>query len=273
MKDTLTNRLLVNVLGIPGILLLLWAGGIYFGLFITLVIILALREFYKINENKNTAPLKIIGLFAAILISAAYYFGMPSTEVVLSIIIGLVIVTMIAEMLRGRPEPTRNIAVTLYGIIYIPVLLGTLIALRNWDSEIGTHLTFTIFVSVWVCDSAAYLFGRAWGKKKMLERVSPKKTVVGCFGGVIGAALTYAVIFKTGYLGFPFNWVDVAVFTFITGIFGQAGDFAESLIKRDVGVKDSSSLLMAHGGVFDRFDSLFYAGSLSYVYLIISHGV
>ncbi len=273
MKDTFVNRLLVNVLGIPGILILLWAGGIYFGLFMTLVILIAIWEFYDINTAKNTSSVKIIGMTAAALIAAAYYFGPPRAETAIIGIIILVIVTMLVEMLRNVPDPTKNIAVTLYGVIYIPVLLGTLIALRNWDSTVGTHLTFGVFLSVWVCDSAAYSFGKLWGKKKMLERVSLKKTVVGCLGGVFGATLTYAIIYKVGYLGFPFDWFDVVVLSLITGVFGQAGDFAQSMIKRDMGVKDSGALLMAHGGVFDRFDSLFFAGSLTYIYLIFSHGV
>jgi len=273
MKDTFLNRLLVNVLGIPGILLLLWVGGVYFALFITIVMLIAIWEYYSINTNNNTQPIKWIGILATLLIGGFYYYNISDIQILVGGIIALVILTMISEMSRDVPNPTKNIAITLFGIIYIPVLLGTLIALRNWDSVVGTHLTIAVFLSVWICDSAAYLLGKQWGRRKMLERVSPKKTIIGCMGGLFGAFLTYVLLYKSGYLGSPFNWFDVVILATITGIFGQAGDFAQSLIKRDMGVKDSGKLLMAHGGVFDRFDSLFFASSLTYFYLHIAHGV
>lgn len=273
MKDTLLNRLLVNVLGIPGILLLIWLGDIYFAVFIILVTLIAIWEYYSINELKGAKPVKWIGMLATILIGILYYQGAMQIQTITSGIIILVIVVMLVEMYRGLPDPTKTIAITLFGIFYIPFLLGTLIALRNWDSEVGTHLTLAVFVSVWVCDSFAYLFGKKWGKSKMLERVSPNKTVVGCISGVFGALLVYSIFQLTGYLGTPFDWLDIVIFALITGIFGQAGDFAESMIKRDMGVKDSGTMLQAHGGVFDRFDSLFFTGSLTYVYVYLVLGI
>ncbi len=273
MKDTFLNRLLVNVLGIPGVLVLIWLGGVYFAVFIIVVMLIAIWEYYSINTRKNVKPITSIGFAATIFIGIFYYYGIFDVHTWIGVFILIVIFTMTVEMFRDLPDPTRNIAITVFGIIYIPVLLGTLIALRNWDTEIGTHLTLGVFLSVWVCDSAAYLFGKQWGNKKMLERVSPKKTVVGCIGGVFGAFVVYAILFSTGYLGAPFTWLNVVVFASITGFFGQAGDFAQSMIKRDMGVKDSGGLLMAHGGVFDRFDSLFFASALTYFYLHIIHGV
>ncbi len=274
MKDTFVNRLLVNVLGIPGILLLIWLGDIYFTVFMTLVMLIAVWEFYTISTEKQNKPVKWIGLLATVYVALVYsrWDAASAHHLILGLMV-IIIVTLLVEMLRNKPEPTKNIAITISGIIYIPVLLGSLIVLRNWDSAVGSHLTYSVFISVWICDSAAYTFGKLWGNKKMLERVSPKKTVVGCIGGVVGALLTYGVLYKTGFLGGPFNWLDVTILALITGVFGQAGDFAQSLVKRDMGVKDSGALLMAHGGVFDRFDSLIFAGSLSLLYLHFSHGI
>ncbi|MFH1850868.1 MAG: phosphatidate cytidylyltransferase [Candidatus Neomarinimicrobiota bacterium] len=273
MKDTFINRLLVNVLGIPGILLLLWLGGIYFACFIGLVVLIALWEFYNINGKKAVRPQVWVGLLAALPVVAMYFTGIPTSAALISGIIVFVLIVLSYEMFRNLPGATANIAVTIAGVLYIPTLLGTLVALRVWDTTVGSHLTFAVFVSVWICDSAAYAFGKQWGRKKMAERISPKKTVVGCVGGVAGAFLTYAIIYKTGYLGGPFGIIDIVVFSIITGIFGQAGDFAQSLIKRDMGVKDSGALLMAHGGVFDRFDSLLFAGPLTFAYVYFIHGI
>ncbi len=274
MKDTFVNRLLVNVLGIPGILLLIWLGGIYFACFMTIVMLIALWEFYNINRKQGHSPLFWIGYLATLAIALGYYLWRPGIPV--WFILGgfiVVVTTLLSEMYRNNPNPTRNIAITLAGIIYIPILLGSLIVIRNWDQTIGSHMTYSVFISVWICDSAAYMFGKLWGKTKMLERVSPKKTIIGCIGGVAGAVITYLVIFYTGFLGGPFTFTDIVVLALITGVIGQAGDFAQSLVKRDMGVKDSGTLLMAHGGVFDRFDSLIFTGASALVYLHISHGI
>lgn len=105
-----------------------------------------------------------------------------------------------------------------------------------------------------------------------MERVSPKKTVVGCVAGLVLAVLFYLLIWSIGFLESSrsstyLSLIDVLILGFIVGVFGQMGDFVESLIKRDVGVKDSSNFLPGHGGILDRFDSLIVASPLTYLYL------
>ena len=268
MSDTLSSRMLVNTLGIPGILLMIWLGGLWFTMFTTVVMLLAIREFYQINSTQGSAPMLWLGWIATLGILMMYDNSVVLVDNYLIIsIIGFVLVGMTVELFRYKPNPTRNIAITFFGIFYIPILLGTLLSLRQMDTDYNSHLTFGLFISIWVCDSAAYLAVRKWGKKKICERISPKKTVVGCAAGFIGAGVVFSVMIATKVLGNQFGWVDVAMFTVISGIFGQMGDFAESLIKRDVGVKDSGSFLRGHGGVLDRFDSLFFASPLTFVYV------
>ena len=268
MSDTLSSRMLVNTLGIPGILLMIWLGGLWFTMFTTVVMLLAIREFYQINSTQGSAPMLWLGWIVTLGIGMMYYNpGALADNYMVGAIVGFFLVGMVIELFRDKPNPTRNIAITFLGIFYIPILLGTLISLRQMDTVHYSHLTFGLFISIWMCDSAAYLIGKKWGRKKIFKRISPKKTVVGCVAGFIGAGVVFSVMIATKVLGNQFGWVDVAMFTVISGIFGQMGDFAESLIKRDVGVKDSGSFLRGHGGVLDRFDSLFFASPLTFVYV------
>jgi phosphatidate cytidylyltransferase len=129
----------------------------------------------------------------------------------------------------------------------------------------GGATVISVFVSLWMCDSLAYFAGRFFGKHKLFERVSPKKTWEGASAGYVGAVAAF-LIAQNYFL--PFMSVGNAfVCGSIVGIFGQLGDLAESLLKRDAGVKDSSALIPGHGGVLDRFDSLIFVSPLIFFYL------
>jgi phosphatidate cytidylyltransferase len=148
------------------------------------------------------------------------------------------------------------------------MLLGSLIALRQIDMTYDTYYTFAVFVSVWICDSAAFGIGMKWGKKKIFPRVSPKKSIVGSVAGFLSVLIFFYVLAHFHLPSADFSLQDVIVFSIISGVFGQLGDFLESLFKRDVGVKNSGSFLMGHGGVLDRFDSLIFAAPLTYFYFL-----
>ncbi|MCK4904565.1 MAG: phosphatidate cytidylyltransferase, partial [Candidatus Marinimicrobia bacterium] len=171
------------------------------------------------------------------------------------------------ELFRKKPNSTENYNITVGGILYIPLLVGTLIGIRNFDSVNDTHFTFALFISIWICDSAAYIAGKKFGKKKIYPRVSPNKTVVGSIAGLIFAFITYIVMDKIGFIKFDLDIMQITILAVISGVFGQAGDFIESLFKRDANVKDSGALLLGHGGVLDRFDSLIIASPLVYIFL------
>jgi len=170
------------------------------------------------------------------------------------------------EMRRNIKHSTKNIAITILGVMYVPLLLGSLIALRNLDSTHNTNFTICMILSIWMCDSAAYVFGMKWGKKKILPRVSPNKSWVGCIAGLLSAIVFFFTLSYQGFLPDLSN-LDIVALSIMTGFFGQAGDFAESLIKRDLGVKDSGTILLGHGGVLDRFDSIIFSSPLTYAYL------
>jgi len=180
---------------------------------------------------------------------------------------------------------------TLGGVIIIALSLGTLVGLREvfpanfpvakffpsftgsyFDTELrstidqwGGYTIMSVLVSIWLCDTAAYFIGLTFGKHRLFERVSPKKSWEGAIAGVAGAVLGMVI----GYsLFIPYLGLTHAVILgMIIGVFGQMGDLVESRMKRDAGVKDSSSLLLGHGGFYDRFDSLIFVGPIVFVYI------
>jgi phosphatidate cytidylyltransferase len=269
MNQLTTNRTLINVIGIPAILYLLWQGGPAFASFIFLVMMIGLDEFYRMNTTGRQTPVKLTGyIFTGLM--AAYYFWLPAITLLqgLSLLTCFIVITLFIEMGRNKLNPTRNMGITILGIMYVPVLLGSVIALRNLDTVYSTYFTVSMVVAIWSCDSVAFIFGMKWGQKKIFPRVSPNKSWVGSLAGFVSTFVVYYGLHVQGILP-DLTLLDVAVFSIITGFFGQAGDFAESLLKRDAGVKDSGKLLLGHGGVLDRFDSIIFASPLTYAYLSI----
>ena len=269
MNQLSTNRTLINVIGIPAILYLLWRGGLGFALFIFLVMIIGLDEFYRMNTNERQSPVKITGyIFTGLM--AAYYFWLPAITLLqgLSLLACFIIITLFIEMGRDKLNPTRNMGITVLGIMYVPVLLGSVIALRNLDTVYSTYFTISMVIAIWTCDTVAYIFGMKWGKKKIFPRVSPNKSWVGSIAGLLSTFIVFYGLLVQGILP-DLTLLDMVGFSIITGFFGQVGDFAESLFKRDVGVKDSGKLLLGHGGVLDRFDSITFASPLTYAYITL----
>ena len=269
MNQLSTNRTLINVIGIPAILYLLWQGGPAFASFIFLVMMIGLDEFYRMNTTGRQTPVKLTGyIFTGLM--AAYYFWLPAITLLqgLSLLTCFIVITLFIEMGRDKLNPTRNMGITILGIMYVPVLLGSVIALRNLDTVYSTYFTVSMVVAIWSCDSVAFIFGMKWGQKKIFPRVSPNKSWVGSLAGLVSTFVVFYGLHVQGILP-DLTLLDVVVFSIITGFFGQAGDFAESLLKRDAGVKDSGKLLLGHGGVLDRFDSIIFASPLTYAYLSI----
>ncbi len=262
------GRNLVNAIGIPCWLFLIWKGGLYYTIFMLISCVLALGEFYHIMEKKGAKPLRWLGMGSTVFI-ADYYYVQPilTTHQMLGIIIFIVLVTSLLELFSGNKNSSLNIASTFAGILFVPVLLGTSIDIRQYDLLMDTNLTFALVISVWACDSAAFIFGTSFGTKKIMPSVSPKKSWVGSISGLIASLLVFYFFQKQGLLGSLLEMKDAIVIGLICGVIGQLGDFTESMLKRDVEIKDSGSLLAGHGGVLDRFDSLIFAFPSAYLYI------
>jgi phosphatidate cytidylyltransferase len=192
---------------------------------------------------------------------------------------GFVIVITLRELFRTKVAfPIYDIATTVFGVIYVGWLLVHLELLRELPREVGvayeTGSAFLLFAFLlaWSSDTGAYFTGMAFGRHKLFPRVSPAKSVEGAVGGML-ATMAAALIGRT-YLvldsaGQPLITVpQVVVFGVVVGVANQLGDLVESLLKRDAAVKDTSSMIPGHGGVLDRFDSLLFAGPVTYYFLL-----
>jgi phosphatidate cytidylyltransferase len=197
--------------------------------------------------------------------------------------------SLLVELFRGKSSPLLNLSATVFGVLYISVSLGMLVGIRELflkdfalprflsfaatqSSEAARELSYrwggytviSIFACIWICDTAAQFVGLKYGKHKLFPRVSPNKSWEGAASGFV-AAIGAALLAKC--IALPFFTVgESLVIGFVVGAFGQFGDLAESLMKRDAGVKDSSQIIPGHGGMLDRFDSLLFVSPILYLY-------
>jgi phosphatidate cytidylyltransferase len=275
--SNLLIRVLVAVVAIPLIAAACYFGGAFFFLFTTILIIMSANEFYSMAKSRNIEPLSVLGITSAGTLNAIVYSS--GIAAAMDFLIIILLIVMLAELARKRTEGVSgvfaNIGTTFTGIIYIGFFGALLTAIREsagiervfpGDKAAGIFL-ISLLATIWICDSAAYFAGMSMGKHKMSKFVSPNKTWEGAVAGFVFAVLA---ALAAHYL--VLRQMPVQIFLgmgIIVGTFGQAGDFVESLFKRDAGVKDSSTIIPGHGGVFDRFDSLIFSAPL--IYLLLKH--
>jgi phosphatidate cytidylyltransferase len=171
----------------------------------------------------------------------------------------ILMVEIVRRQILGFSHAVGNAGALLSGIIFIVIPWTCLILLHNMPT--GRLVLVSLFACTWSCDVMAYLVGNRWGKTLLCASVSPGKTWEGFVGGALGSILMSAlIIFYQQQPPFPLFLIGL-----ICAIAGQFGDLAESLVKREAGVKDSGRLIPGHGGVLDRFDSILLNGLLTYL--------
>ena len=270
MAKNNSSRTLVNLLGIPSLLAIIYLGDSFsnipiFSVFIGAVLFLGAKEIPPLSNSKKGQPvISILFIFLALL-QIGRIPGIRWEIPIYILLIGIASTAMIVEIFRKKETPLLNISILVFSFVWLGLMLGSLSELRNLP-DIGFKITLALFLSVWICDTGAFFFGKKFGKKKILPDISPNKTWVGTIAGFISSMIFLLILNQSGYFPDIFSLVDVVVLGLITGIFGQFGDWAESLLKREANVKDTSNILAGHGGVLDRFDSLTFAAPLILIY-------
>ncbi len=241
-----------------------------FAVVFTVFLLLTLYEFYKISENIGYEPSAKIGLTCGFLLFIIFFLAasrvIPQNFIYLSILIPLF--TLLPDLFDKRKNGFKNSMITLAGLIYIalPFSLLSFIIIPENSAGSGFYpwILVGIFLIIWMYDSMAYVFGTLLGKHKICERISPNKSWEGLAGGAVFAVImgiVNSVIFHELSLT---NWIVIA---FLIVAFGTSGDFFESKLKREAGVKDSGNILPGHGGMLDRFDTLLFAAPVIYVWI------
>ena len=187
----------------------------------------------------------------------------------LTIVVVLLFIIPIRELYRTDDDsPIPNISQTIFGIIYVGLTFGLMNFLfyYGYKGDETYHLILAFFVIIWSSDSFAYLTGVNFGKNKLFERISPKKSWEGFFGGFI-ASLIVGYIFSLYYSDFSMiSWIGFAAVINISGVYG---DLIQSKFKRSLGLKDSGSILPGHGGILDRFDAVFVTIPVAIAYVML----
>jgi len=271
--NNLIQRTLTGIIFVAVIMGSIISGSAPFASIFSIIVIFTTREFYLLMKQKNYNPQVFGGIVASVVLFLSTYQVLSgnSHKVLLSVNILSLFSIFIFELFRNKKQPLKNILVTIGGVIYVglPFALLNLIAFLPIDSVIGNYNKYILlgfFIILWANDTGAYVVGSLIGKNRLFERISPKKSWEGSIGGAFFAVGFAILLYYFTGLETVIFWV---IFALSIVVFGTLGDLVESLIKRDLGVKDSGSILPGHGGFLDRFDAVLMAAPFASLSLII----
>jgi phosphatidate cytidylyltransferase len=270
----LRYRVITATVGLPLIILAIWFGDPWpwFSLLIAAAALAGTWEFYHIANFDRREPLLYLGLLWSLALVLSPHYTNP--DILPIVITTAVLISLICLLLRrSREKAFHDWAWTIVGALYVGWMLSYWLNLRGL--EYGRNWVYLAMLTTFANDTGAYFVGRAMGKHKLAPAISPAKTWEGAIGGLVSAVLAAIVIamvlelisVKVG-TPFVFRYWQIMLLGFLAGLFAQLGDLIESLLKRNMGVKESGNLLPGHGGVLDRFDSLIFVGAVIYYYAV-----
>ena len=262
----LKKRIITALWGIPLLIAAIWFDQPlpWFTIIVAIWGLLAVLEFYKLINITKMLPLTYFGLIWTLLFIISPHFNY---DLVIPILLTSAVVLPLFWLLRHSQKDGAftGWAWTMAGILYIGWLLSYFIALRGLDS--GREWVFLAMFATFGSDTAAFFIGRALGKHHLAPRISPGKTWEGAVGGVFGSIIVS--LFLVHFFSLPLGYGWTILLGLLVSILGQLGDLVESLLKRNMGVKDSGKLIPGHGGFLDRIDSVVIAGIVVYYFALI----
>ena len=250
---------------------IIW-GPIPFAILFFVFSQIALYEYFRMANGNISYGNSVFGMISGAIVYfliAMISLGYIDVSYLLSGII-LFIVSFIIGLFRHQGNAIKGINTSIVGVMYVVVpmaLLNFFFNVNNFTLESSPMFLIGFFVIQWVYDIFAYLFGKYFGKYKLFERISPKKTWEGFIGGTIVAIL---VSFGVNYFLLDLGWIHWLVIALIIIVFGTLGDLSVSMIKRHYQVKDSGKIIPGHGGVLDRFDSILFSAPLVFLYFYLA---
>lgn len=270
---------LIVLIEIPILLAVAYFGGWWLFAAIAFVTLMGMGELYSALIAKSRRPEAAVGYLCALFLLAAAEFATPELrgELMVLALFAAMAAPLAAQFARtGEPERIRDAALTTLGVLYIALPMSFVFLLCKTDIPLlvtGTSdgqfkarlgALLTVAAAVWISDTAAWGIGKLYGRHKMAPRLSPNKTIEGCVAGAV-AAIVATLAVGVGWAGL--TWGHGLVLGALLAAAAQIGDLAESVIKRDLQVRDFGTLLGPHGGMLDTFDGLLFAAPVGWFYL------
>jgi phosphatidate cytidylyltransferase len=265
-------RIFTGILVVGITLTCIHLGSFGFLLYIMILNLLGLSEFYRLFQSSTLLPRVKHGIIlaTALIFTSFLVVNGMTDERVLLISIPIAFSIFVMELYLKAENPFQNIAITFLGIICItlPLSLFLSIAFLPVGSVIyHPEIIIGLFIILWAGDSGAFFFGKQFGRRHLFHRISPNKTWEGSLGGAVSSLSAAYIISRIDQSHSLYEWITMAVIIIITGTFG---DFVKSLMKRSLHVKDSGAILPGHGGILDRFDTLLGSAPFIFGYLILA---
>ena len=276
-KSSLLQRVLSAAVLLPLIVVLVWWSVWSVVAAVVVATVIGLIELYGAFAQGGYHPRVAVGISVALgIILAATLQSFISIDLIMPVVTLAIIGSLVVELgYRSEAGSLPAWSLTLAGAFYLAWLFSQFILLRSLATpqlhisiftrlgiEAGAAWIYAVCAITWIQDTAAYFVGRRLGRHKMAPVLSPKKTWEGAAGGMIGAIVAGVVCVPL--LGLPITPLQGALLGLVGGVVGPLGDLAESLIKRQVGLKDAGNLIPGHGGILDRADSLLFTGAVLY---------
>ncbi len=267
------KRITSALLGFPLVVIILAFGNTYVvDIFLAFIAMLGMQEYFN-AVSKEAKTVRWLGYTSCLSIALIHIipenFNLQlQSEILMLIIPTILLILFLYVIITNMKINFKDIAYTLFGIIYVIGCIIFLALLRGMQN--GKILIWYAIIAAWGTDIFAYIVGKRWGKHKF-SQVSPKKSIEGCVAGIVGAVII-AVLYTLAInkiFDLQYSYVFVVIVTAILSMIGQVGDFAASSIKRYVNIKDYSNLIPGHGGMLDRIDSLMFLSPFAYVLLNI----
>lgn len=268
MNKTLLKRIVTSTL-LTGLTayILFFKSPIYFAMEVALFVALALYEFFSLLRNTGVPVSRFFGVSMGVIIPAVVYleFGLTQSGDVLFLIFGCLFLFLLQFFRKENTQALIGISLTLFGILYVSWFLSYLIRIRFMEGGV-MWVAYLLLVTKFQ-DIGAYLMGTKFGRHKLVPHISPKKSVEGALGGLLGSVIVSFLL--RPYLPLAFGWMHTLVLGLAISIVGQIGDLSESLMKRCCHAKDSGDVLPGMGGFLDAVDSVLFTAPLFYFHLKI----
>jgi phosphatidate cytidylyltransferase len=262
--NSLKKRFIVVGILVPLVVLFTFLGGWPFTLFVALTLGLAVWEFWRMFRCADYSPsLALMAVFTLLAVWLRHQYQFQYSDLWLTVLILLSMSVAVLQQMRAQPNAAFNFAITISGALYLGWLGSFAVSLRALPN--GLVWTLIVLFAASIGDGGAYLFGSLWGKHKIAPALSPKKSWEGYFGGVLVSSLTTWLLTLVCHFYVPQVLpVHGLILGCVLAVLTPMGDFAESMLKRQFNLKDTSHILPGHGGIMDRIDSSLWAIAIGF---------